>query len=115
MELNELIEEYKSVRSAKERYEVFYKTKLADIQEKIDATLIRQGLQSAKTDAGQAIRYVRRSVRIGDLEMLSDYAQAHAPQLLKTTIDSSEALALIDDGVAIPGVEVNSTFVLSVK
>lgn len=115
MELNELIADYKAVREERERYEVFYKAKLQALQEKIEALMTEQDLQSAKTASGQAVRYVRRSLRVADLDKFLDYAEANAPYLVKKSLENTEALAVIDSGELIPGIEVGSTFVLSIK
>lgn len=115
MELNDLIEQYKLVREERERAEAAYKDRMGDLAKQIEARLAEVGLKSAKTDAGQAITSYRRTVRVVDWDSFAAYASTEAPALIKQTIDSSEALRLLDDNVAIPGTEVNATFVLTIK
>jgi vacuolar-type H+-ATPase subunit I/STV1 len=114
MELNDLIAAYKATRDERERVEAQYKEKLKGLQQQIEAALAANGLKSAKTEAGHAITSLRRTVRVVDWEAFAPFADEY-PQVIKTSIDSGEALALIEDGVEIPGAEVNSTFVLTVK
>ncbi|OYV83386.1 MAG: hypothetical protein B7X04_04455 [Parcubacteria group bacterium 21-54-25] len=114
MELNDLIAAYKATREERERFDAFYKDKLKGLQEQIEVALSSSGLKSAKTDAGHAITSMRRTVRVVDWEAFNPFADDH-PEIVKTSIDSGAALALIEDGQAIPGTEVSSTFVLTVR
>ncbi len=115
MELNTLIEQYKALRTEREQVEQGYKTRMSDLQKMIEAELAVQGLKSAKTESGQAITSARRTVRVVDWDEFAAYAQENDPALIKHSIDNSEALRLLDDNVAIPGTEVQSTFVLTIK
>lgn len=115
MELNDLIAAYKAAREERERFEAFYKGKLADLSKQIEIALDEAGLKSAKTEAGQAITSQRRTVKVGDWDTFEPFARTYYPELIKKSIDTTEALRLIDDDVVMPGVEVSSTFVLSVK
>lgn len=115
MELNTLIEQYKALRTEREQVEQGYKTRMADLSKMIEAELAASGLKSAKTESGQAITSARRTVRVMDWDEFAAYAQENDPALIKHSIDNSEALRLLDDNVAIPGTEVQSTFVLTIK
>ena len=115
MELNDLIAAYKSTREERERFEAFYKGKLAELSKQIEIALDESGLKSAKTEAGQAITSQRRTVRVVDWDAFEPFASDYYPELVKKALDTTEALRLIDDDVVMPGVEVSSTFVLSVK
>lgn len=115
MELNDLIAKYKEVRETREKYDAEFKEKLKTLQDEIEKQLAASGLKSARTDAGQAITSLRRSVKVSDWEQFEQFANAEYPSLVKTSIDSTEALRLIDENVAIPGTETTSTFVLTIK
>ena len=115
MELNDLIVEYKRLRAEREAAEANFKREMADLQKMIEAALAASGLKSAKTESGQAITSARRTVRVVDWDEFAAYAQENDPALIKHSIDNSEALRLLDDNVAIPGTEVQSTFVLTIK
>ena len=115
MELDELISRYKAVRLEREAIEAQYKNQIAELAKAIETKLAESGLKSAKTESGQAITSARRSVRVIDWDAFVAYAYAEDPALIKQTIDSSEALRLLDDNVAIPGTEVQATFVLTIK
>ena len=114
MELNDLIVKYKALRAERESAEARYKKDMADVSMLIEAELAAQGLRSAKTEGGQAITSQRRTVRVVDWDAFDEYA-ADNPALVKRSIDTSEALRLLDDDVAIPGTEVQSTFVLTIR
>ena len=115
MELNTLIEQYKALRTEREQVESNYKTRMGELQKAIEAALAASGLKSAKTESGQAITSARRTVRVVDWDAFAAYAQEQDPALIKHSIDNSEALRLLDDNVMIPGTEVQSTFVLTIK
>ena len=115
MELNELIEQYKLLRQERESVEADYKNRMGELAQAIEAKLAESGLKSAKTESGSAITSYRRTVRVVDWDAFDAYASAENPALIKRSIDNSEALRLLDDDVAIPGTEVNSTFVLTIK
>jgi len=114
MELNDLIAAYKCAREEKEAAVKKYTTLLDDLSRQIEAKLAEEGLKSARTEAGLVTTYVRRSVRVADWNAFEQFAADH-PALIKQSIDSTEALRLIEDGEVIPGVEVSGTTVLSVK
>ena len=113
-DLNALIAQYKTVREEKDRFAKFYSGKIDELSQQIEAHLTAQGLSSARTDAGLVTTYLRRTVKVADWAEFGAFAEEH-PELIKQSIDSTEAMRLLDDDVAIPGVEVNSTQVLSVK
>jgi hypothetical protein len=114
MELETLIAAYKTAREEKDRFAKFYSEKLESLSKQIEAKLAENGLQSARTEAGLATVYTRRSVKVTDWAAFEQFAQ-ESPGLIKQSIDSTEALRVIEDGEVIPGVEVNATTVLSVK
>jgi len=114
MELNDLIAAYKHYREEKDIAIKKYTALLDDLSRQIEAKLAEAGLKSARTDAGLVTTYVRRCVKVTDWNAFVQYAEAN-PALIKQSIDSTEALRLIEDGEAIPGVEVSGTTVLSVK
>jgi len=114
MELNDLIAAYKRAREEKEAAVKKYTALLDDLSRQIEAKLAEEGLKSARTEAGLVTTYVRRSVRVADWNTFEQFAATH-PALIKQSIDSTEALRLIEDGEVIPGVEVSGTTVLSVK
>ena len=114
MELNELIAAYKDARDEKDRFAKFYGAKIDELGKQIEAKLAEAGLRSARTEAGAVTTYTRRSVKVVDWNAFAHFAEDN-PVLIKQTIDSTEALKLIEDGEIIPGIEVNGTMVLSVK
>jgi hypothetical protein len=114
MELDELIMHYKRVREEAEISSAKYKKELGKLSEQIESMLDVAGIKSAKTDHGQAIRSVRRSVRVVDWPLFEAFAEDH-PSLIKKSIDGSEALVLLEYEDAIPGTEVNSTTVMTVR
>jgi len=114
MELNDLIAAYKHAREEKDAAAKKYTSLLDDLSRQIEAKLAEAGLKSARTDAGLVTTYVRRSVKVTDWNAFAQYAEEN-PALIKQSIDSTEALRLIEDGEVIPGVEVSGTTVLSVK
>ena len=115
MELNELIQQYKNLRAERELIEGRFKAEMQQVQAQIEQKLAESGLKSAKTESGQAITSQRRTVRIVDWDTFGPFANNEYPSLIKYSLDTSEALRLLDDDVAIPGTEVSTTFVLSVK
>jgi hypothetical protein len=114
MELNDLIAAYKHIREEKELAAKLYNETLDDLGQQIEAKLFEAGLKSARTDAGLVTTYVRRSIKVTDWNAFAQFAESN-PVLIKQSIDSTEALKLIEDGEVIPGVEVSGTTVLSVK
>jgi hypothetical protein len=114
MELNDLIAEYKRTRAEKDAAVKNYSAILDSLSSQIEAKLAGLGLTSARTDAGLVTIYVRRNVKVTDWNAFAQFAEDN-PVLVKQSIDSTEALRLIEDGEIIPGVEVSGTTVLSVK
>jgi hypothetical protein len=114
MELNDLIAAYKRAREEKDAAVKKYTVLLDDLSRQIEAKLFEAGLKSARTDAGLVTTYVRRNVKVTDWNAFAQFAETN-PALVKQSIDSTEALRLIEDGEVIPGVEVSGTTVLSVK
>lgn len=114
MELNNLIEQYKAVRDERDKVDALLKSRMSELSQQIQLALEGAGLKSAKTEAGHAITSLRRTVRVVDWDAFDTFA-AQNPALIKRSIDTSEALRLIDDNEAIPGTEVQSTFVLTIK
>jgi len=114
MELNDLIAAYKRAREEKEVSVKKYTALLDDLSRQIEAKLAEEGLKSARTEAGLVTTYVRRNVKVTDWNAFAQFAEDN-PVLIKQSIDSTEALKLIEDGEVIPGVEVSGTTVLSVK
>jgi hypothetical protein len=114
MELNDLIAAYKRAREEKDAAVKKYTVLLDDLSRQIEAKLAEAGLKSARTDAGLVTTYVRRNVKVTDWNAFAQFAESN-PALVKQSIDSTEALRLIEDGEVIPGVEVSGTTVLSVK
>jgi hypothetical protein len=114
MGLNDMIAAYKATREERERVDAQYKDKLKGLQEGIEAALAASGLKSARTEAGHAITSLRRTVRVVDWEAFAPFADDNR-EVVKISIDSGAALSLIEDGVDIPGTEVSSTYVLTVR
>ena len=114
MELEQLIEKYKALRDEKASIMERMNTEIAEVQDLIFAALNAVGAKSIKTDAGTAYTSVRRTASVKDWQAFSMFAADH-PELVKESLDTTMALAMVDDGVDIPGVSVASTFVLSVR
>ena len=114
MTLDEMISEYKALREKRAEVDSDFKTKIGLLQASIEVELTGAGLASARTNAGMAIMSTRRSMRVADWVAFNALAVEY-PELIKRSLDTTEALRLIDDNIALPGVEVSSTLVLTVR
>jgi len=102
-------------RKLKERFQ----PKLDTLDNWLLSHLLKTKQKSISTDAGTVMTYMRRNVKMTDLEALRTWCEFNElPEFIKESVDSTEVLAYLDADKAhlLPdGLKMDSTEVLAIR
>lgn len=121
--VDDLVEEYFSLKASKERIEAFAKEKIEPITERLNEIksmfkdfLDETGQSSAKTTKGTFFKKISSSVTVKNLdEVINFIKDNNAFDLMESKVNKTAALDYIDRGFDLKGVDVTKAYVINVR
>jgi predicted DNA binding CopG/RHH family protein len=125
MSLNavELVNQYIKLRDTKEMMNALIKEKLQpitqqmeEIETQLKTILDEMQVDSIKTVAGTFFKKTTTSVTVRDMDEVLSFVKEHdAYDLFERKVNKTATMAYIDDGVSVPGVEVNTEIKVQIR